>query len=194
MANTVELYTARHLLFGTVELSRRRLTDYLNDASVDLVALEEGWLGDLTQPAAPPVRLAPANFHKHDLILATAADRSDTPSGLRPGYVRTTPVLIAAVAGPYFVVGQIHIPANIRFDILRLFSTDSRPFVPLTNARVNHALAVRLDALYSVVLVRSASVEFAGVLDATAAARMPALGIALQERMRMLSGSGGIAT
>src|SRR3954453_20755944 len=147
-------------MLGAMNLGRRRLSDYLNDPSSDVVPIEEAWIGELSRAGATPIRLAPATFPKHDGVLAVAMDRLGPPPGpMRPGHVRTSTVSVAASAGPYFVVGDIHLLPGVRFDITRLFGPGSRNFVPLTNARVSHTFNPRIDSRHAVVLVRTDRVE-----------------------------------
>src|SRR3954469_5723498 len=102
-------------MLGAMNLGRRRLSDYLNDPSSDVVPIEEAWIGELSRVGAPPIRLAPANFRPHAVALAGALDRLDPPPGpMRPGRVRTSTVSVAASAGPYFVVGDIHLLPGVR--------------------------------------------------------------------------------
>jgi hypothetical protein len=187
MPVAVELYAARHVLMGTVEIGRRRLSDYLNDAGVDLVVLEEAWIGDLVQPDAPPGRLSPANFRKQDVILAAALDRLE-PAAMRSGYVRTTTISIGASAGPYYVTGDVHLPPGTRFDIRRLFGAGSRTFVPVTNAKLTHLASPTTDAPHPVLLVRADLVEFSGLIGEASASTLPVLGAMLADRLRVLTG------
>jgi hypothetical protein len=187
----LELYTAQHVMLGTVELGRRRLSDHLNDPTVDVVALTEAWIGELERPSTPPLRLAPANFHKRHLIFAVAMDRLDPPAGAyRPSYVRTSTVSIAASSGPYFVTGEVHLPSGVRFDINRLFGQGSRTFVPLTNAKLTFTPNPRIDSRHSVLLVRTDHIEFAGLVEG-APTSAPYLAAAMEDRMRTLIGGAG---
>ena len=173
-------------MLGTGDFGRRRVSDYLNDPNVDLVVLDEAWIGDLVRPEAPPGRLAPAHFRKQDVLVAAALDQPD-PAGARSAQVRTTTVNVVASIGPYLVVGLIHLPATVRFDIRRLFGSDSRAFVPLTNARLTHLVSATSAALYPVLLVRASRVEFAG-LPAVADPGLPAPHLAaLYERIQALT-------
>jgi hypothetical protein len=186
----LELYTAQHVLLGTVELGRRRLSDHLNDTSIEMVPLAEAWIGDLERPGAVPIRLAPANFQKRQLLLAVAMDRLDPPSGpFRPSYLRTSTVGVAASVGPYFVTGDIHLPPGGRFDIVRLFGQGSRTFVPLTGAKIVYTPNPKIDAQHNVLLVRTDRVEFAGLVDG-APSTAPYLAVAMQDRLRTLTGGG----
>jgi hypothetical protein len=183
----VELYAERNVLLGTVEIGRRRLSDYLNDATVDMVVLEEAWIGDLTNPEAQPGRLAPATFRKQDVIVAALLDRLEPPA-MRSGFVRTTTVNIAASAGPYYLAGDLHLPPNQRFDVRRLFGPGTRTFVPLTNVRISHFYNPSAASQQPALLVRADQVEFAGLVADPAASSLPLLGTMLQERLRILAG------
>src|SRR5438067_8428352 len=151
----LEVYTATHILAGTLEIGPRRLTDFLCDPGADVVPLEEAWIADLSRPRAPALRLVPANFRKHDVVFAVAQDRLDPPGPLRPRFVRTAPVAVAASAGPYLIRGEIHLTLGERFDIRRLFGPESRPFIPLTHAGVTYTPNPNVDARYSVLVVRT---------------------------------------
>lgn len=184
----LELYTATHVMLGTAELGRRRLSDHLNDSTNDVVPLEEAWIGDLERPGARPLRLAPANFRKHVLLLAVAMDRLDPPPGpYRPGHVRTFPISVAVSAGPFLVLGDIHLPIGVRFDIRRLFGPGSRTFVPLTNASVHYAPNSHIDSHHGVVLVRTDRVEFSGMIDHAPESSSPLPGN-LEDRLKVLTG------
>jgi len=172
---------------GTVEIGRRRLSDYLNDAGVDQVMLEEAWIGDLMQPEAHPGRLAPANFRKQDVILAAALDRLE-PAAMRSGFVRTTTLQVGASAGPYYITGDLHLAAGTRFEIRRLFAAGSRTFVPITNARLTHLASPTTDAPHPVLLVRADLVEFSGLIVEPTGSSMPVLGAMLADRLRVLTG------
>jgi hypothetical protein len=172
---------------GTVEIGRRRLSDYLNDAGVDQVMLEEAWIGDLMQPDVQPGRLSPANFRKQDVILAAVLDRLE-PAAMRSGFVRTTTIHVGASAGPYYIRGDLHLAPGTRFDIRRLFGAGSRTFVPITNARLTHLSSPEADAPHPVLLVRSDHVEFSGLVADVAGSSMAVLGAMLADRLRVLTG------
>jgi hypothetical protein len=186
MPALVELYAARLVLLGTVEAGRRRLSDHLNDLTVETVVLEEAWMADLAHPEREPVRLAPASFRKSDVLLAVPLDQPG-PAALRPGYVRTQTLAVAASVGPYLVRGTLHLPPGARFDAARLFSVGARTFVPLTDARVSHATKPTGEATYSALLVRSDRVEFTGLIPGEQTHQTPPLVRALQERLRPFS-------
>lgn len=181
----LELYTATHVMIGTMDLGRRRLSDHLNDTGADVIPLEEAWIGDLSHGSVL-MRLAPANFRKHDLIAVSAQDR---PDPLRAAYVKTVTMKVAASAGPFFLTGDIHLAAGTNFDIRRLFGPGSRSFVPLTNATMRYTPKPKLDVPHSVLLVRTDRVEFAGLVEGTPTS-MAFLAMAIEERLRTLTGAG----
>ena len=182
----LELYTAMHVLVGTVETGRLRLSDYLNDKDVGVVPLQEAWVADLARPGAEPLLLQPANFRKQDVIVAVATDGREAVGNQRPGWVRTRPIEVAASAGPYLVQGQLHVQAGASFDVRRLFGPESRTFVPLTDASVRYTPNPRVDARYGVLLLRTDKVEFSGLVAEAGAASIPMLGLAIRERLRSL--------
>jgi hypothetical protein len=188
MSVAVELYAHRHVLLGVIDTGRGRLSDYLNDATIDVVPLDHAWIGDLMRPEVLPGHLTPASFRKQDILLAAALDSLD-PRAARPGYVHTTAVQIVASVGPYLVTGGLHLPPGTRFDPRRLFGVGTRPFVPLTQARVTHQAYPRANAAHGAVLLRSDRVEFAGLLAAEDASTVAPLAAVLHEHIRSISGA-----
>src|SRR5213592_2200723 len=87
MAGAVELYAHRGVMIGVV--------------------------GDLAVPHDLPVRLAPANVRKRDLLLVATLDQLPPPRE-RAGHIETTTVAVAMSVGPYFVLGSLHLPIGAR--------------------------------------------------------------------------------
>jgi hypothetical protein len=182
----LELYTATHVMIGTLELGQRRLSDHLNDTGADVIPLGEAWIGDLAHGSVL-MRLAPANFRKHDLVAVAAQDRLDPG---RTGYVKTTTMRVAASAGPFFLTGDVHLAVGSGFDIRRLFGPGSRPFVPLTNATMRYTPKPKLDVPHTVLLVRTDHVEFAGIVEGSPPT-LPFLARAIEDRLRELTRGSG---
>src|SRR5437764_3939924 len=95
---SLELYTSQHVLVGTLDVGRYRLSDFFCDPTSDVVALDDAWVGDLERPDARPNRLAPANFRKHAIILVAALDTLTPEGPARSRYVPTAPIPVAASA------------------------------------------------------------------------------------------------
>jgi hypothetical protein len=184
----LEVYTATHILAGTLEIGRQRLSDFLSDPGANIVALQEAWIADLARPGAPSLRLVPANFRKHDVIFAVAQDRLDPPGPMRSRFVRTAPLQVAASAGPFLIRGEIHISLGEHFDVRRLFGPESRPFVPITHASVTYTPNPNVDARYSVLVVRTDKVQFAGLVETSTPPPVPFLAAVIEDRLRTLIG------
>jgi hypothetical protein len=189
MPSVVELYGERHVLLGSLEPGRRRVSDFLNDVTADVILFEEAWIGDLLHPEAAPVRANPARVRKQDVLLAAPLDRQEA-AAMRSGWVRTSTVPVVATLGPCFAVGLLHLPPGVRFDIRRLFGPESRPFVAITDAIMTHSLGRPGGTGFSVLLVRADRILFAGQAADPLRASVPQLRAELQERLRAITGRG----
>jgi len=179
----LELYTDNQVIIGTLEVGRRRLSDHLNDTTIEVLPLDDVWVGMLDRPEAPILHLSPVNLRKRELIVAVGQDRLDPPA-LRSGWVKTAQTRVAVAAGPYLVFGWLHLPQSARFEVRRLFDPGSRGFVPFTDAEMIYMPNPHVDSRHPVLVVRTDQVKFAGLFAEEAAGSM--LAAAMELRMRTL--------
>lgn len=162
MITTLELYLRDQVIRGELKNETgRRAVDLLNEPAGGMIVLNDAWSGS-TYAEGPPVKLGTVRVQRSHVLFAIPHDVApQLPKQLRSNFVEKRPVPVAVGAGPFLIVGMMHVG---RYDLPSLDpgvnESKGRAFVPLTGAHLTsqHTPGQSLDV--GVVLLNRTAISY----------------------------------